>query len=604
LPQLQKDSTANIARRYRHLFRLPATNRTILLASIPVLAITVISRLVLRTAPIFLIASIPAAEVVLLISIELDRLVVKGRNKVANYRRLTSISIISNLFWLLLTFVGLIVYSLSGSETRFASLLILGAFFAISFRALIFGSLFFDRPWQGLPLALLQPILLFAPAAAGRRILLPQFIGSSSVLSSIVGGVICIIAIEAYLFVLNRSTSISNFKPLELLQAFLNAWAAEDAHNLERFLDATSKEGAIRTKLLSLSTSSAKDSNQTAMIVVPGVHPGPFYPIGSSNLPGDIYAKLHTNNLLPLTVHSISDHDLNLTSQNQVERYISSLGSPNIVGSGTKMSLPQTRTANKATVNGLAFDSSVLLTITQAPYGMEDFPTDVGKEVETYAQSKNFQNTLIIDTHNSEGEKPNESECEDAFAATREVIDSLVDSPQYEFRVGFAHSSELDAWYSPDVGPAGIGLILFEVGQSEEFTLVIVDSNNSVPGFREKIFETFRKQTNSRILELCTSDTHVTAAKTADAKGYLALGDVVSVDKLNNLLHILYEKANSRLAPGNFSSSTLTSNVKTIGNEVLKDFSGLIDATSSVAKNGARVLAILAFLITIVVAII
>jgi predicted neutral ceramidase superfamily lipid hydrolase len=120
--------------------------------------------------------------------------------------------------------------------------------------------------------------------------------------------------------------------------------------------------------------------------------------------------------------------------------------------------------------------------------------------------------------------------------------------------------------------------------------------------FREKVIELFEKENDSKILELCTSDTHVTAAKTLDAKGYLALGDAVSPEKIASALGELYKIAKSRLGQGNFSSLVVRSRVKTIGSEVLTNFSGLLDAASSVAKNGARILALVAIVLTATVA--
>ncbi|HKW04318.1 MAG TPA: DUF2070 family protein, partial [Nitrososphaerales archaeon] len=136
------------------------------------------------------------------------------------------------------------------------------------------------------------------------------------------------------------------------------------------------------------------------------------------------------------------------------------------------------------------------------------------------------------------------------------------------------------------------------------FCLVIADANNSILGFREKVMEEFETKTSTRILEICTSDTHVTAAKTRDAKGYLALGDVTQVSKFTEILKALYEMAKSRISPSTFSSSVAISNVKTIGGQILNDFSGLLDSASSVGKYGAEVLAILGIVITAIVALV
>ncbi|GEM_PF-535896 len=614
----QKDSVANISRRYRHLFRLPARNRLVLYASLPSLLVVTLSKLVLSRfdSSLSIVLYILTAELVFLFSIEIDSLILKRRNKVATFRRLASIALISNSIWLVLAIVGLVVYHFTISDARFLSLVILGAFFAASFRALILGSLFFDRAWHAIPLSFLQPVLLFALIAYGSTLLLPSyFFLSKNLVSALIGGIISIISIEVYLRAINKPTMLRSFKAFDLLQAFLNAWAVGDAVNFEKFLDATSKECRIKSEILeirSLSSRNGDDSKnntdrRTALLIVPGVHPGPFYPIGSSNLPGDIFNNLSSKGVIPLTVHSISDHDLNLPSKKQVERFIASLGKAEEVESGNRMSLPQKRVRNKATIHGLAFGSSVLITISQSPYGMEDFPTEVREKIESCALSAGFKNVFVIDTHNSEGLKPNEEECGDAVEAACEVINALKNAPQHEFDVSFSHSSELNGWSAPDIGPAGVGLILFEtrvdgLKDGKRFCLLVFDANNSVVSFREKVIELFEKENDSKILELCTSDTHVTAAKTLDAKGYLALGDAVSPEKIASALGELYKIAKSRLGQGNFSSLVVRSRVKTIGSEVLTNFSGLLDAASSVAKNGARILALVAIVLTATVA--
>jgi predicted neutral ceramidase superfamily lipid hydrolase len=268
------------------------------------------------------------------------------------------------------------------------------------------------------------------------------------------------------------------------------------------------------------------------------------------------------------------------------------------------MSEPQSKTLNKVTVNGLAFGKTVLLTLSQAPHGMEDFPETAGSEIVAYANSRGFINAIVVDTHNSEGLKPNEKETKDAIDCSKIIIDSLKDSPQGDFSIGFAHSSEVEGWSSPDVGPAGVGLILFETDNNKRFSLAVSDSNNSALGFREKALRQFQAKAGESVLELCTSDTHVTAAKTATAKGYLALGDVVSPENFSDLLVELNKKARNRMGKASFASEVLDTEVKTIGNEVLRDFSGLLDVASSVAKDGARVLIGLVIVLTVIVALI
>lgn len=606
MDQVLNDSTSNIHRRYKHLFTLPAGNRSIIYASVISLATTIVSRIALGASLLELLIFAILTEIALLFSIEIDRRVLSRRTKIATYRRLTTIAIVGNAPWLALTIVGVFIFLGTGANLKLFSLVVLGAFFAAAIRALLIGSLFYPQAWEGLPLAFVQPAILILPTIYSPEIFSSGVIvGNPEPFLAVVGGLLAIAAIELYVSLINGVSHIQNFKPIDLLQAFLNAWAAEDATNLERFLDLVSREGIVKSQMIRIEHESESKESEDALIIVPGPHPGPFYPIGSSNLPFDIFQKLRSPKLIPMIVHSISDHDLNLPSKRQVEQYVTSLNTSGAVESGMLMSSPVVKIVNKARVSGISFGSSVLIAITQAPYGMEDFPIDVKTAIESYSNTLGFKNLLLVDAHNSEGEKPNEKECREAILAVRQALDELKKSKLHPFNAGVAHSSEISEKMEKDIGPAGIALLLFHIPETgESFCLVIADANNSLIGFREKVMEEFETKTSTRILEICTSDTHVTAAKTRDAKGYLALGDVTQVSKFTEILKTLYEKARSRISPSTFSSSVAISNVKTIGGQILNDFSGLLDSASSVGKYGAEVLAILGIVITAIVALV
>lgn len=603
---VQKDSASNLRRRYRHLFRLPARNLTLAYSSAIALAITAISRFALSTPYPLVAGYLVLTEILLLVSVEIDRRVLHAR-KIATFRRLASLSILSNAFWVVLSLVGLLIFLITRNPTRLLSLVILGFFFAVGFRALILGSLFYPKPRDAIPLAFVQPLLLLGPAIFSFRVFSSKFLTRSlDPAAAIIGGIISIIAIETYIINLDK-IKVGSYKPFALLQAFLNAWAAEDATNLERILEATSKETKVTTQILELKTNQNSNQQETysAKIVLPGIHPGPFYPIGSSNIPADIFRGLGTDKEFPMVVHSMSDHDLNLSSKKQVERYLTSLKfDAKLLDSGNTLSAPVVTRQGKATISCMAFGKTVLLSVTQSPYGMEDFPSDVRREIENHSVKVcNFKNVLVIDTHNSEGEKPNDKECADSIAAAEKALDELVRMNQLEFEAGISHSSELGTKMEQDIGPAGVGFIIFRQRRDPktDFSLVIVDSNNALIGFREKALEQFESKTGSKVLEMCTSDTHVTAAKTTDAKGYLALGDVITPERFASILVSLYKKALQKLAPCSYSSYSVESEVKTIGGEVLSNFSGLVDTASSEAKFGAQVLGAMAFLITVIV---
>ncbi|MHB8566500.1 MAG: DUF2070 family protein [Nitrososphaerales archaeon] len=585
---MQPDSTRNIARRYRHLFTLPSFGMAVVYSSLPVIILATLSRYVLHTQAPYFALYLVLAEAFLLIGIQLDATALRSRSKVATFRRLGAIAIIGNSTWLIVALVGLVVFYLTGSQERFLALVLLGAFFAVSFRALIFGAVFYGKPNRGIPLAFVQPALLLVPVTFGA--------GNIFDLVAIVGGLFALLSVGMYLYEINKIKISGEFKTLQLLQAFLNAWVVEDPTNIERLLDIVSREQNVHSDILTIDSS----ESMSIEIIVPGVHPGPFYPIGSSNLPADIFRMLRTPSLLPLTVHSISDHDLNLPSKSQVENYVSTFRKNKVIDRGGLMSAPLVRVKNKATVSGFALGLTALVFITQAPHGMEDFPVEVREAILEHSRKIGFAETLIIDAHNSEGEKPSRNEAADAVSASNDLLDELKRSEQHGFNVGFAHTSELNAKFPErDLGPAGTGLILFELNNGVRFSLAIVDANNAVQGFREKALDQVKEL---KILELCTSDTHVTAAKTTGAKGYLALGEQISPEKFASLLGALNREAEKRSASGSFTSAIVEGTVKTIGGKLLDDFSSLLDSTTKIARNGGIALGLIAIGIIVLVA--
>ncbi len=160
--------------------------------------------------------------------------------------------------------------------------------------------------------------------------------------------------------------------------------------------------------MVKLHDPSGNKDHPDALLIVPGVHPGPFSPVGSSNLPGDIYSKLRTEKTIPVIFHSISDHDLNLPSKEEVRKYAESLEEPRIIDRGRTVSLPVEVSEGKATASGFALGKTLLIALTLAPHGMEDLPEIVRTRIEEESSKSGFGESLVIDSHNSLGKKPNE----------------------------------------------------------------------------------------------------------------------------------------------------------------------------------------------------
>ena len=124
---------------------------------------------------------------------------------------------------------------------------------------------------------------------------------------------------------------------------------------------------------------------KNSRMVLPEIHPGPYHPVGGSNIPYLIYKNLDSS---AMVMHSISDHALNLPSKNEVENYLKNLENSKVKGRRTaSCTEPVNVQINKARVIGLLFGNNpLLLLLSLSPHGMEDIPSYMKTEIEQYAR--------------------------------------------------------------------------------------------------------------------------------------------------------------------------------------------------------------------------
>ena len=128
--------------------------------------------------------------------------------------------------------------------------------------------------------------------------------------------------------------------------------------------------------------------------------------------------------------------------------------------------------------------------------------------------------------------------------------------------------------------------------------LIGLDANNSVSELRGMIKYHFK---NWAEIEICTSDTHVTAGKTMNIKGYNALGELTSTEELLKSLDILFKEAVKDLKLSSFEVSSVQSRVKIMGKQIFENISGSVDKVSQIGKRfGILLLSLYIIIITIV----
>ena len=581
------ESSYNIQRRFRLLFRLPSAPASFFLATAIVLSILFIQGIFAET--VRNLNLIPLFLILFFSSIVIERIIL-WKHPFATFRRLFAVSILPNTVWAVLSAFGLYRFTVLGSEDVFYVMALMGMFSAVSIRILILGSVFFNRIVYGVLVSIIQPLILFASIPYIQiGIFFPkeqliQLLNKEPFAFSI--GIMIPLATMTYLILLNKTGGdILKNSPVRLLQAFLQAWVSERPKLFEELFDKISLEKDVSTKILEFKTKTNR-----SVLIVPEVHPGPFHPIGSSNLPFDLWKWFSNKKYQPLVFHGISGHEHNLPSKNALENYLSSMENFQDVSEGNLCTEAVSVNVGKATVTGFGIGDHALIMITLSPHGMEDFPIFVREKINKSALGVGFNGLILIDSHNSQGSNPMMEDCENVIEASNRLLRKIRFLPQFPFEVGYAHSSQLDLLMGEDIGPAGIGMILLKIN-GKTYEILGVDANNMVLGLREKLM------VKSSLIEICTSDTHYNASKVMNKLGYSPLGSISSEEEISSVINKLERRAKQSLEKGIFSIKYNTARVRVLGSSLLDDYSIGMDKVFNIAKTGGVFL----FLITLII---
>ncbi|MFQ5969751.1 MAG: DUF2070 family protein [Nitrososphaerales archaeon] len=569
---MNEESVSRIHKRFYLTLINPASHVTSLLISFFCASLIVVLSYIyyLDLSLQNLVVVLPVSLVVLYAGKIIDFAILK-RTPVAKLAKIYHTATFANILWLLTVALGIAsTFILEKPETHF-HFIVAGMLLAAGLRIGIFTSVFGASLPQAVLASPILPLLFFLSFVPIERV--PLYLSDPLGLGFGIG----LMTIALIWVVLSdragRPNVVSTFK---LLQAYILAWTDLNPKSMEVIMEGRAHESKVNTYTLAFKTPSAR-----SLIVVPDVHPGPFYPVGGSNLPYEIYRTYSSNSIHAVVMHSISDHALNLPSKTQVERYLRSLDNQALFEGGNTCTEPIVIQVNKARVTGFAFGRVAMLMLSLAPYGMEDVPELIRREVESYAKMKGFNCVLVIDTHNSIGKFLREDDSSDMLKSCKVAVDELKMKPQYNFRFGFCHSSEVGA-SADDVGPAGMSVVTIKVNH-KPFAIGWADSNNMARRLRERILDHLTAN-GIAMLEVCTSDTHYTSGKARNLAGYFTFGSLSPPDSVSSWYLEMAKKASERTANASYEVSETSSEVKLMGGEQFSDYSTALDRSMDVTK--------------------
>ena len=489
-------------------------------------------------------------------------------SKKKEYSKSLHSSLFGNMLWTVTILMGLLASIVLAKDTQLFFItfgLILFASFRIGIYTTTLGASL-KKAWA---ICFIQPLAMYF-------VLIPQDMWFS-ILNEPIGlayGAVFLIIASAWSIITDRAGRPGMESTHKTIQAYL-ASQGNDFEDAEKLMEQHSSEAKVTTSQLRLSS---PNGDTEFRMVLPEIHPGPYHPVGGSNIPYLIYKNLSSS---AMVMHSISDHALNLPSRNEVENYLKNLENSTIKEEGLKCTEPVIVQINKARVTGVLFGNNPLLFLSLSPHGMEDIPSYMKTEISEYGKNRNYSKMMIVDCHNAMGEEISKEDGEDMLKAAKSCLDSLITKESFPIEFGYANSDEMDVW-TEDLGMGGLGIVCLKINEKKYF-LGWADANNMENGIREKITSNFSKN-DYQLLEICTSDTHYAPVKARNRNGYYQLGLITSADKLSKWFLDIAKKSETTTMSAKFEILENETKVKVMGKGIYEDYSKALDNSLKITK--------------------
>ena len=560
----KSDGVSNIHNTFSLTLVNPSSHYFSLVVSLVVaVAITSITHLIyLESEELWL--RIPAVVITLGIAQLIDTRFTKRKE----YSKSLHASLFGNLIWLLTVVMGIAASIVLAKELSLF-FITFGMFLFASFRIGIFTTTLGVNIKKGWAICLVQPLAMFL-------VLIPSNMWVELIFDPLTlgYGISFFIIASVWSALTDRAGRPEMESTHKTIQAYL-ASQKNDFSEAEEIMEQRSSKTKVSTTQIRLHSPTQKTDFR---MVLPEIHPGPYHPVGGSNIPYLIYKNLDSS---AMVMHSISDHSLNLPSRNEVENYLKNLDNCVTKEEGLTCTEPVTVQINKARVIGLLFGNNPLLFLSLSPHGMEDIPSYMKTEIEQYAKNRNYSKPLIVDTHNAMGKEISQEDGENMLKAAKSCLDTLIGKESYPIEFGYANSEDMDVW-TEDLGMGGLGIMCLKI-KDQKYFLGWADANNMENGVREKIVKNFADK-NYNLLEICTSDTHFARVKARNKNGYYHLGLITSADKLSNWMLEIAKNAENKITTAKYEILENQTEVKIMGEGIYEDYSKALDNSLKITK--------------------
>ena len=501
------------------------------------------------------------------------------------YSKAIHMSLFGNAIWLLVILVGLLSVTIFSKPETSLFYITEGMFLFASFRIGLLTTTLGTSLRKAWLICFIQPLAMFL-------VLIPQNMWVSALADpeTLAYGFAFLIIASAWSVLTDKAGRPGVKSTHKVIQAYLASLGGKNLTEVETMIEESSKPSNVSTSQIRFSS---YDKETDFRLILPDIHPGPYHPVGGSNIPYLIYKKMNSS---AMVLHSVSDHSLNLPSQQEVDNYLMSIVDSTVFHEGVSCTEPVVVQINKARATGMLFGKISLLFLSLSPHGMEDLPSYIRKEIEQFSKNRKFERVMVVDCHNAMGKEISKIDSEDMLKAAKSCLDSLIAKKYYQLVFGYANSDEMNL-STPDLGLGGLGILCLKINEKKYF-LAWADANNLENGVREHVVNHFSKN-GYTLLEICTSDTHYTQTKVRTRMGYYQFGVLTKMQEIADWYLKLAKKAEKNMTPAKFEILEKESNVKIMGPTIIQNYSTALDKSMKLSK-GFMIGSFILFLISMI----
>ncbi len=499
-------------------------------------------------------------------------------DKVLNFRRLTGLEILS---WFLLL-VALPLAAIAGTAASNTAFWADGFFIVLALslpiRFLTIASISSVSSWKKFAASALPPILsirsfsIIGPSVDLTNVDSGLIIrGTAAVLAGIVLSAASVSRIIRN--VEHSGTAEVRDSPMTLFRVFLQHWLKSDPEPLEKRLGALGKQGTIEGSMLGFSGV----KGAVGCVVVSNFHPGPYRDLGSAGLPSRLKWSIEgSKGGISLVPHGISNHQLNIVSQTDVQRVIDRALEEYPTATPIRDSSTMVRSnVDAAKVSGQVFGNVAFLTLTLSPMDMEDLPSDVALEIEREAQARGLT-AIVVDAHNSLSNQTSitSEQARKLVEASVKVLDQLALARRSPFRAGSAADPLEEFRLEEGIGPGGLSSLVVRSG-NQIIAYLTIDGNNMHTGVREAILEDL-ETIGVADGEIMTTDTHLVTGLVRSSLGYYPVGAHLDVGLLTRKVRETVQRAMASMEESTAGFSKFSIEVRVLGSETFQTITSFV----------------------------